>query len=586
METLRTIARTAVLLALFIASLAPAAQAAEPPVKIRLVTPYTEFTTGKSYPVLLELSIKEGYHINSNKPLDPALIATVARFSSPDPNVTIGRITYPEPVLKKFKLAEQKLSVYEGTVYLSTSISVSQEAKSQFTVKAHLDYQACTESACLIPAEADVEPQLMVGTAGTPLDTELFSKSAPQADGDVFASMKGGVGMTALFLVFLGGLALNLTPCVYPMIPVTIGFFGAATGRSRRETAFHALIYLLGMALMYSTLGVVAALTGSLFGSLMQNTVVVLLLVATMLALAASMFGAFEIMMPQSLLNLSSKSYGGYFGTLFMGATVGILAAPCVGPFVIGLLTFVGGRQDPVLGFTLFFVLALGLGLPLVALALFSGSIANLPRSGAWMVWVRKVFGVVLVGMAVYFARPIITDEALFRYLSVAVSVVGGFYLILTGRGTGGRLFAAVRYGIGILIIAFGVWLAAPSATAKHEGLHFNDYSKQAFQTARQNKRAVLLDFTADWCLPCRELKLFTFTDPRVTQRAGEFEAMAIDLTKVDDAKLQAKKDFNVLGVPTVILVNGDGTEVSRFTGFVTADEFLQKLDRLKQPAQ
>ncbi len=341
----------------------------------------------------------------------------------------------------------------------------------------------------------------------------------------------------------------------------------------------HALVYLLGMALMYSALGVAAALTGSLFGQMMQNPIVVVLLVGTMLLLAASMFGAFEIVVPAALMQLGSKSYAGFFGTFVMGLTVGIMAAPCVGPFVIGLLTFVSERQSPLLGFTLFFTLALGLGTPFVFLAIFSGSLQKLPRSGVWMVWVRKMFGVVLLGMALYFARPLIPGDALFCWLSAVVAVAGGLYLLWAGSKTGGAVFNFFRFGIGLGLIAAGLYLM-PLNPAK-EGLAFKPYNKEAVAKALAAGRPVLIDFTADWCVPCRELKSFTFTDERVRAKSVVFDAFAVDLTTVEPDELAAKKEYNVLGVPTVILIGPDGAEKDRFTGFINADEFLTKLEKI-----
>ncbi|TBR21694.1 MAG: hypothetical protein EPO63_08395, partial [Candidatus Nitrosotenuis sp.] len=543
----------------------------------------TKFAAGHSYPVLLELVIGKGFHINSSKPLEPALIPTTVTFSTSDPAVTVGRVTFPNPIMKKFKFAKDALSVYEGTVYVAASISFTEGAKEPLTVTAHLQYQACTDFACMIPIEADIAAPLALGTDGQPLEAELFSRHAAHASGASASpsldALKGGLGPMALLLVFISGLGLTLTPCVYPLIPVTIGFFGAATGRSRGVTVAHALVYLLGMALMYSALGVAAALTGSLFGQMMQNPIVVVLLVAVMLALAASMFGAFEIVVPAALMQLGTKSYAGYFGTFVMGLTVGIMAAPCVGPFVIGLLTFVSERQSPLLGFTLFFTLALGLGMPFVFLAIFSGSLQKLPRSGVWMVWVRKMFGVVLLGMALYFARPLISSDAIFCWLAAALAVGGGIYLLWAGKGTGGKVFPFFRFGIGIGVIAAGFYLM-PLHPAK-EGLAFKPYSKEAVASAKAAGRPVLIDFTADWCVPCRELKSFTFTDERVRAKSGSFDAFAVDLTTVEPDEIDAKKDYNVLGVPTVILIGPDGAEKDRFTGFIDADEFLARLEKI-----
>lgn len=552
-----------------------------PPVTPRIALPFTSFMPGQSYPVLLELDIKEGFHINSDKPLDPSLIPTVATFSATGGGeVSVGRVTYPEPELLKFKFADEKLSVYQGKVYIATSISFTEGGAGPYELKARLGYQACTDVSCLIPVDAEVTAQLAIGPGGVPLEPDLFKKHGASAAGektDFFAGLKGGLTPAALFFIFLGGLALNLTPCVYPMIPVTIGYFGGHAGKTRRETAAHAAVYLLGMAVMYSALGVGAALTGALFGGYMQNPAVVALLVAVMLGLSAGMFGAYDVVVPQGLLKLSTKSYAGFFGSFFMGLTVGILAAPCVGPFVIGLLTFVGERGDPLLGFGLFFVLALGLGLPLVILAMFSGAMALLPRSGVWMVWVKKVFGVVMVGMALYFARPLIAGDAFYGWLSAVTAVAGGAYLLWAGRGIGGKWFALFRWAVPAALVAFGVWVS-PATHTGHAEFPFTPYSRAAFENSAKQARPAILDFTADWCVPCRELKIFTFADPRVMEKAKSFDAYAVDLTRADEAELAAKKEFGVLGVPTVILFDATGKETDRWTGFIPADEFLKKL--------
>jgi thiol:disulfide interchange protein DsbD len=552
------------------------------PLKTRLVLPTTEFAPGKSYPVLLEVAIQPEYHINSDKPLDKALFATSVKFTSSNPALTFGRVAYPPAKMRGFKFTDVKLSVYDGTIYISTSVSLAEDAKGPADIRAHLDYQACTESTCLMPNAADAESPLGVGTNGRPLEEALFAQNAPRDEGDVFHKLRGGVGLAGLLLVFAGGLALNLTPCVYPMIPVTVGYFSAvAKARTRRKRTEHALVYLMGMSLMYSSLGVVAALTGSLFGGLMQNTFVVLVMVALMLALSASMFGAFEIIVPAPLMEFGVKTHAGFLGSFFMGLTVGILAAPCVGPFVIGLLTFVGERQDPTLGFLLFFTLSLGLGLPLTVLAVFSGAVSSLPRSGVWMVWVRKVFGVVMLGMAAYFARPLLGGEAALMKALFAIAVAGGAYLFYAGRGIGGKIFQLFRCLIALAFLAVGTWLVMPATASKRE-LPFTEYSREALATSLKTRRFAIIDFTADWCVPCRELKAFTFSDPRVLKMKDEFAAFSVDLTKVDDKKLGYKKEYGVLGVPTVIIVKPDGREADRFTGFVTADDFLKKVDALK----
>ena len=213
--------------------------------------------------------------------------------------------------------------------------------------------------------------------------------------------------------VFAGGMALNLTPCVYPLIPITVSYFGGQAAKDqlgRGRLLIHGVCYMLGLAVTNSTLGVVAALTGGLMGALLQNPVVLVGIAVILVGFAASLFGLWELRLPSGLTQAAAKSYTGYFGTLFMGLSLGIVAAPCIGPFVLGLLTWVAGMGSPVIGFLVFFVLSLGLGLPLSLLAIFAGQINKLPRAGGWMLWVRKVMGWVLVGMAVHFVRPVMPE--------------------------------------------------------------------------------------------------------------------------------------------------------------------------------
>ena len=228
-------------------------------------------------------------------------------------------------------------------------------------------------------------------------------------------------------MCFLEGLALNLTPCVYPLIPITVSYFAnQSTGKISRSFVL-ALFYVLGMALTYSILGVVAAITGSLLGSALQNPLVLIFIALVFFALSFSMFGLYEIRVPQSLASVGGKSRQGIFGALFMGLTVGIIAAPCIGPFVVSLLIFVGEQGNPFLGFWLFFTLALGLGVPFLILGTFSSMISSMPQSGVWMVWVRKLFGVILIGMAVYFLETLIPVR-IYQFV-LAVLLIFWWYL-------------------------------------------------------------------------------------------------------------------------------------------------------------
>jgi thiol:disulfide interchange protein DsbD len=265
-------------------------------------------------------------------------------------------------------------------------------------------------------------------TKGLPVaQTKLTTLStSPQTKPN--PSLSGWALLWTLLGIFAGGLALNLTPCVYPLIPITVSYFGGRSTHGKRGLIGHGICYIGGLALTNSLLGVVAALTGGLIGALLQSPLVLIAIAAVLAAFAMSLFGFWELRLPFWLTQAASKSYTGFFGSFFIGITLGVVAVPCIGPFVLGLLTWVATLGDPLIGFVMFFTLSLGLGTPLFVLALFSGQLAKLPKSGEWMNWVRRLMGWVLVGMAAYFVRPIL--PLLFQqYLLAGVAIAGGVHL-------------------------------------------------------------------------------------------------------------------------------------------------------------
>jgi thiol:disulfide interchange protein DsbD len=246
-------------------------------------------------------------------------------------------------------------------------------------------------------------------------------------------TMRGWTLALTLAGIFLGGMALNLTPCVYPLIPITVSYFGGRSGQGQGKLLAHGFFYIIGLAMTNSILGVVAATTGGLMGAMLQNPWVLATVAAVLLVFASSLFGFWELRLPSGLTQAASKNYAGYFGTFFMGMTLGVVAAPCIGPFVLGLLTYVGQQGSPLLGFVLFFSLAMGLGFPYLLLGSFAGAVNRLPASGLWMIGVRKVFGVILVALAAYFAAPLLGPTAAAWTMGLAL-ILGGAYILLVER--------------------------------------------------------------------------------------------------------------------------------------------------------
>lgn len=333
---------------------------------------------------------------------------------------------------------------------------------------------------------------------------------------------------------FLGGLALNLTPCVYPMIPVTVAFFsGQAPGRLG-YTLWLGLLYVLGMALMYALLGSLVSQTGALLGSWLQQPAVLLAVAGLVVALALGMFGLYELRPPAWLTRRLGRASSGSLGAFGMGLTVGVIAAPCIGPFVLGMLLFVGRLADPALGFWLLLTLGLGMGLPYVLLGVWANRLASWPKAGPWMVWIKRALGIVLLGLALYLIKPLLP-------------------------------------------------VPTPSASA---GIRWQPYRPEALAQAAHEGRPVIVDVFADWCLPCVELDHVTFRHPDVVKRVEGLAALRVDATREIPPEAESLLErYDVYGVPTVLLFDADGRERPelRVQGFVPPKELLARLDRLHQ---
>lgn len=590
-----TRARTGAVLILIVASaLGVGAQGfdVEPVFDVELLADRTPMVAGETVKLAVVVTVDPGWHVNSDAPGDDFSMPTTVTWRVPD-GWSEPVVSFPDGESISFEFSDQPIEVWEGRTVIFGAVEVPDVAAGTGgRIVVEVTAQACNNTQCLppVPVRAGLDVSVAAaGTATTTANPELFqdvrdggsaaAAAAPEGGGLDSRLASAGLPLQVV-LVFLVGLGLAFTPCVYPMIPITISFFSQQAKERAGGTFPLAVVYVLGIAITYSTLGVVAALTGRLFGSALQSPWVVGLIVVILLALAASMFGLWELRMPGWAMNLAGGRQG-LFGSLIMGLVVGIVAAPCVGPAVVGLLTYIGTTGDPVLGFVLFFALALGLGFPYLLLGTFTGMLQKMPMSGPWMIGVRKVFGVLLVALAAYFARPLLPDDV-GDWLIAASLVLGGLYLLVwdrTGHEQAGvdrvmRLACAVMLGVGLLQVPSGHQVATAG-----EEMAWQAYDAAASRAIADGE-LVILDFYADWCAPCRELDEKTFSDPRVAGELARFARFKVDQTRPDEIAQELAEEYRVVGVPTVIVYR-DGREAFRITGFEPPERFLERLQRV-----
>jgi thioredoxin:protein disulfide reductase len=389
---------------------------------------------------------------------------------------------------------------------------------------------------------------------------------------------------------FVGGFLTSLTPCVYPLIPVTVSIFGARGKETTRlRSMFLAAMYVAGMGAMYAGLGIFSALAGKGFGTQLANPWVVVPIAVLFLAMAASMFGAFELSLPSSLQERLTKVGGeGPAGAFGMGLVGGIIAAPCTGPVLASILAYVATTRSVGLGASLLFTYALGMGVLFFVIAAFA---VSLPRSGAWMEAVKSIFGVSMIDAAFYFLLPAypalgsMGSAATPRlYLAIALIVagtaLGAIHLSFHHSG----LLERVRKGVGVVLVTGGVWLALLWAiTPKETHLVWSRDEAAAVAGARQSGKPAFLDFYADWCLPCKELDIKTFSDPRVAAELARFTLVKVDNTQDDDPEVIArKKRYGADTLPTLVVIDSRGTIVDRISRFMKPDELLPILRRVQ----
>jgi thiol:disulfide interchange protein DsbD len=437
----------------------------------------------------------------------------------------------------------------------------------------------------------------------------VAAKLAPieNAESHVVALLKGG-NFWEIVLAFLGaGMLLALTPCVLPMIPIISGIIvGEGHHLTRTRSFVLSLAYVLGMALMYAGAGVAAGLSGTLLSSALQNAWVLGAFALIFVVLALSMFGFYELQLPTALqsrlADASNRVGGGKLGGVFaMGALSAIIVGPCVAAPLAGALLYIGKTRDVVLGGSALFAMAIGMGVPLLLVGLSAGTL--LPKAGAWMNAVKKSFGVMLLGMAIWVVSPLLPTAVVMLAVSVLL-IVSAIYMHamdpLPPHAHGPHRFWK---GVGVICLVAGIALlvgvlsgsrdilqplaglrvatpasAAPAAQAA-QFERVKSLAELESRLSAANKPA-MLDFYADWCVSCKEMERYTFSDPAVQARFSGMLLLQADVTANDEQDKALLKRFSLYGPPGIIFFDARGKELAdvRVVGYQESGDFLKTL--------
>jgi len=549
---------------------------------------------GQTAQVAVTFRVPKGYHITDRK-YEMFYVA-----ADTTDRLRLDRVVYPKG------LREHDEEIYRGDVTVTGSFTLGPGEVDTLEWKLYAGYQICSETGdltCYMPVDKELVLRIPVAASveeTAPANSAAFAESAAGGTSD-----PGGGGLEgrlqdalargswmAFLLVFLGGVLSSLTPCVYPVIPITISFIGARS-KGRLHGFVQSLFFVAGMALVYSALGMAAAVGGGSFGAVGQSAVVQGVIAAIFLVFAASMFGAFEMQLPSSVsAKLQQGSKSGPLGAVLMGAITGFIAAPCVGPIIAALLVFIAASQSLMLGFFLMLAYALGMGVLFLVIGTFAGALNSLPGAGGWMETVKKFFGVVMVAMALYFLRDIL-PSAWMPWLAGAGLVVfgvftGAFDPVDDESETTRKLFKALGWValiIGARFLLFGFGAASPAGTvAPQAGKELawevsspdNDLHAELLASAAGAGQPAIVDFWATWCVQCKELDHKTWTDPAVYEEGQRFQRIKMDMTRSETEWAKAQNSaFGVVGMPTVIFYDSRGDEAARFVGFQAPDKVL-----------
>ena len=540
--------------------------------------------------VIVNWSIAEGYYLYQEKISVKLNQAETPSFDVP--TFSISPEDYNDPYFGLMKIFKKPVQA----IFKASQPPLKAEDVIEIA------YQGCTEGFCYPPEVKEIKvadlPIVQVTDTKKTSEKSTALSAQPKAEQDRLAESLFN-SKYAVFGFFLLGLGLAFTPCVLPMLPLLSAIVIGQNQRPNMWRAFAlSFVYVQGMALTYTLLGLIVAAIGLPFQVALQHPYVMIGLSIIFVLLALSMFGVFTLQLPSSLQTklslLSQQQKAGAFGGVFlMGMIAGLVASPCTSAPLSGALLYVAQSGDLFTGAITLYLLALGMGVPLILITLFGNKI--LPKSGMWMETVKKLFGFVMLALPVFLISRILPDEwtpRLWAMLGTAFFIWFAFQMPKNGTGWLFRILFLVAAMISVKPLQAWVWGESSAQSAVENKLVSHVEFKQVKSEAElqqalaeNNKSLVMLDLYADWCVACKEFEKETFSDPSVQKAFGDMLLLQVDMTKNSEENRALMTKYKVLGLPTILFFNQNGKEIegSRVNGFMPPVEFLQWIEKISK---
>ncbi|MDH3325343.1 MAG: protein-disulfide reductase DsbD [Gammaproteobacteria bacterium] len=557
--------------------------------------------------ILAHWDIADGYYLYRDK----------FEFSVEDgAGVTLGKIDYP-PISKEIEdEVFGKMAVYYHEAAIK--IPLKRAVTSPIDMVLRANYQGCADAGfCYPPESQTMGLSLPKGSKGTsePMAAIAEKAAVPVSEQDGIANSLLNDSIVGIVLSFFGfGLLLAFTPCVFPMVPILSSIIVGQSGEvTTRKALTMSVVYVLAMALTYTVAGIIAGLFGANLQAVFQTPWILISFSLVFVALSFSMFGFYELQLPSSwqskLTQLSNSQKGGTLvGVAIMGFLSALIVGPCVAAPLMGALIYIGQTGDAVLGGLALFSLSMGMGAPLIVIGASAGKL--LPKAGSWMDSVKAVFGVMLLAVAVWMLERVVPSSVALLMWAILLIVSAVYMGAMTQLKFDASGWKKLWKGLGVVMFVYGVLLlvgvasnssdplqplrgvsfaggTGGSGVAQHQEAEFKkiksvaDLDREVELAAAQGK-GVMLDFYADWCVSCKEMERYTFSDAGVISEMSKGVMLQADVTANDDLDKALLKKFKLVGPPSMIFWNKSGEELPhmRMVGFLEADEFAAHVNK------